>query len=287
MRGLSIQSVLRLCGCICLGIGLAVPVSGQEMHRIHTSGLPTGEVGQTRLAQGGPVRDYYQPVQFCGPEGAQISLAHDSRFTAAKPMPSKAGLLIGQVYRFRITGIPLHAGEAVFPTVELIDRTYPPFAQALDFPVVIEITQDDIETALNGKYITKVVYLENPQFALPAQSDPNSPLHWDIEPAADPLSVANTLGRPVAIVRIGGRAPSNNVAVDPTFFFGCPPWFDVEQNVQGQVRITHFISAPHIGTPHISTPRFPPPHPTPTAPYGVPVPIRQPFPVGLGSGFYR
>ncbi|HBT76630.1 MAG TPA: hypothetical protein DEB39_06820 [Planctomycetaceae bacterium] len=218
---------------------LSMSLLGQEMHRIHTSGLPMGEIGQTRLAQGGPVRGYYQPVQFHGPAGSQISLAVDAQFGGAKSLPAKSGLLVGEPYRLRITGIPFHAGEAVFPTIELIDRTYPPIGQALDYPIVVEITQDDLETALSGKYVTKVVYLENPQTSLPVKSDPQSPLSWDVQPGVDPLSIANTLGRPVAILRIGGRAPAGSGPINPSFFLGCPPWIGVEHDENGHVLLTH------------------------------------------------
>lgn len=204
-------------------------VLGQEMHRIHTSGLPLGEVGQTRLAVGGPVRGYYQPVLFSGPEGCELSLACESRFTPPRPMSCKAGLLIGQVYRMRLTNIPLHAGEAVYPTIEVVDRTYPPRHRELDFPIVAEITFEDIELALAGKFVTKVIYLENPQTSLPTRTEAERPLRMDITPGNDPLHVAGEMGRPVAIVRLGGRVPAGSGPIDPGFFFGCAPWIGVDQ----------------------------------------------------------
>ena len=61
------------------------------------------------------------------------------------------GLTIGPVYRFRVTEIPGQPGLEIFPTVELIDRLYPPPGQALRFPVPIELTQDELLMAAEGR----------------------------------------------------------------------------------------------------------------------------------------
>ena len=68
---------------------------------------------------------YFQPVAFSGPSGVSFSLAVGDSF--GEPDPSlMAGLLIGNVYRFRITNIPRAEGVEIYPTIELIDRIYPP-----------------------------------------------------------------------------------------------------------------------------------------------------------------
>jgi len=38
------------------------------------------------------------------------------------------------------------------------------------------------------------------------------------------LIEADALGRPVAILRLGGRVPDQTRAIDPGFLFGCPPF---------------------------------------------------------------
>ena len=243
-------------GLTCFA-GFASAVFGQGMHRIHTSGMPLGEIGQTRLAQGGPVRSYYQPVRLHGPEGTQVSFAIESRFLQPKPIPAQAALLIGDIYRLRVTGIPLHAGEEIYPTIELVDRLYPPRGKELEHPIVIEITMDDIETALSGKFIEKVIYLENPQKSLPTRSEPASPPNIDVSHGSDPLVIAGTMGRPVAIVRIGGRTPTSSGAVDASFFHGCPPWIGVERDQAGEIVLTHYFNRqPFNGQAGYSQPYF-------------------------------
>ena len=50
--------------------------------------------------------------------------------TSRKKALRKAGLLIGSVYRLRVTSIPLAEGLEVFPTIEVIDRLYAPLGPA-------------------------------------------------------------------------------------------------------------------------------------------------------------
>ena len=47
----------------------------------------------------------------------------------AEPAPRRVGLLIGAVYRLRVTNIPRAEGMEVFPTIEVIDRTFAPVDQ--------------------------------------------------------------------------------------------------------------------------------------------------------------
>jgi hypothetical protein len=116
----------------------------------------------------------------------------------------------------------LHTGAEVFPTIEVVNRLYAPRGQETRFPVIIELTQDDLNQALDGKFVTRVVYLEDPKQALPAKSGEGQ--EWfDVGPGKDPLAVADVLGRPMAIARLGGRVPEQQEEPDLGFLYGCPP----------------------------------------------------------------
>ncbi len=212
----------------CLLAALAClhrPANGQTgVHYPHGPWSPPGHVGRSALARGGPLLGYFQPVQVILPQGAAISLAAHGAFTEPTPAPLKAGLLIGQVYRLRISEIPGYPGEELFPTIELVDRLYPPPGLRWKFAIPIEIAQADLDAALAGRFVTRVVYLEDPENALPVQGDPLHPAWWDAAPRDNPLELADRLGRPVAIVRLGGRVPNPDLESDPAFLAGCPPF---------------------------------------------------------------
>jgi len=67
------------------------------------------------------------------------------------------------------------------------------------------LAENDLELALAGKFVTRVIYIEDPRNALPVAQEPGKQEWFDARPGEDPLQVADVLGRPVAIVRIGGR----------------------------------------------------------------------------------
>ncbi len=164
----------------------------------------------------------FQPVQIRAPEGTRIAFARGTDFVESTPAPKSLGLGVGSVYRFRIENIPYYEGAEVYPSLEIVDRTFPPENRKAQFPVIVDITQEDLELALSGKFVTRVVYLENPFTALPVREAAGT-LSQDVGVGADPMSIAQTLGRPVAIVRIGGRLPDFRKP-DPAYFFGSPPW---------------------------------------------------------------
>jgi hypothetical protein len=169
---------------------------------------------------------YYQPVEIKTPCGAGISLAINGQFEEPRKGLRKAGMLIGGVYRLKVTGIPLAEGQEVFPTIEVIDRLFTPLGQENRFSIPIELSETDLKLALEGKFVTRVIYLEDPRDALPVRDDPNGQTWFEAAPGQDPLAVADSLGRPVAILRMGGRLPDANDVYDPKFLYGCPPFVD-------------------------------------------------------------
>lgn len=221
---------------VCLPIGLfaADPSTylgpttspiGAGHHRLLRGNMPPGQLGQARL-QGrgpGPVRGYFQPVAFHGPQGTQFSLAASGAFLETEP-DLQAGLMIGSVYRFKITTIPGFEGAELYPTIEVIDRTYPPPGLATKYPIEVYLDEDDLQAALDGQMVTRVIYLEDPQTASPIPQEPISERPIEASYYQDALEIADRMGRPVAIVRIGSVAPPRSPALLPRFFFGSPAW---------------------------------------------------------------
>lgn len=169
---------------------------------------------------------FFQAVKIQSVPDVCIAPATEGRFLEPMPMPQLFGLKLFTPYRFRITGIPFHPGVELFPTVELLDRTFPPMQQELKFPILIEISKEDLLAAIQGKFITRVIYVEDPQTALPViETAESGQGYFDVPREADPLAVAKTLGRPVAILRLGARVPAMDGVYDDTFLFGCPDFY--------------------------------------------------------------
>jgi hypothetical protein len=152
---------------------------------------------------------YFQPVEISAPPGARVSLAIEGVFVPPPESPVLVGMLIGQVYRLKVTRIPGQEGFEVFPTIELVNRLYPPPGLERHFPLPIQLTQEELEMALAGRFVTRVVYLEDPHHALPVQDDAGQQRYFEVRFDEDPLRVADRLGRPMAILRMGSRTPDD------------------------------------------------------------------------------
>ena len=207
-----------------LQLGMAAMLQAQDtgVHYWHQGVMPPGAIGSRQLQRGGPLPGYFQPVEIKAPTGALVSVAVANQFDPAQEAPRRAGLLIGAVYRLRVTNIPRSEGLEVYPTIEVIDRLYAPTDQQVRFAIPIELAQQDLELAMRGKFVTRVIYVEDTQNAVPVRTDAKTQLWFEAAPGQDPLAMADGLGRPVAILRMGARMPDQGL--DPGFFFGSPPW---------------------------------------------------------------
>jgi hypothetical protein len=239
--------------------------------------MPPGAIGSRQLLRGGPLPGFFQPVEIKAPAGVLVSLAAGTAFDAGQAAPRRAGFLIGAVYRLRVTSIPRAEGLEVFPTIEVIDRLYAPAGQEARFAIPVELTQEDLEIALSGRFVTRVIYLEDPHRALPVATGGNGQMWFDVGPSRDPLAVADGLGRPVAILRMGGRLP--DAGPDPAFFFGSPQWvaYPPRPVVVRPAQAAPPTKLPAAAPPAVAPPaepapagagpeRVPPPPPAPEAP---------------------
>ncbi|MDG2382873.1 MAG: hypothetical protein P8N76_14485 [Pirellulaceae bacterium] len=216
-KSMSLVFLLGLASLLCASTTWAQ----RTVHYQYNIDMPPGAIGARQLRNNYPFRGYTQPVEVQVPEGADVAIASDGAFQFPAPT-LRAGVLVGHVYRLKVSNIPRHDGAEVYPSLELINRLYPPQGMKARFPVPVDIAQEDLELALAGKMVVRVIYVENPQEAFPKSEDPKHQRYFDALPEEDPLQVADQLGRPIAILRLGSRMP-NYTGPDHGFLFGSPP----------------------------------------------------------------
>jgi hypothetical protein len=222
--GVKVAGRMVMLAVICLGVPSALRAQSPPVHYLHHGAMPPGAIGSRQLQRGGPLPGFFQPVEIKAPQGALVSLAVCGDFETPLPAPRKAGLLIGAVYRLRVINIHLAEGLEVFPTIEVVDRLYTPADQQGRFAIPVDITEEDLKLASSGKFVTRVIYLEDPRQALPARDNLPAQNWFEATPGQDPLAVADGLGRPVAILRLGARLPDQSQEHDPAFWYGSPPF---------------------------------------------------------------
>jgi len=183
---------------------------------------PPGTAARWAIQAGRVCPGTFQSVRISLPSEGRVLLydgAPDRPVELAAP--ARIGLLVGTTYRFKVSGMPEFPNQDFYPSMELFDQLHPPPGQAERFPVEIELLLDELTWAANGRMVTKVVYLEQPD-RVPLANLNGGARVIDLQPAQNAIAEADALGRPIAIVRLGGRVPDPNYP-DPQFWAPLAP----------------------------------------------------------------
>jgi hypothetical protein len=183
--------------------------NAQQPHRLVRGNMIPGQASQIKLMSSPSKAGQVQPVQVAAPDGVELSVVSEGSFVSTSQSDYTVGMQMGLLYRFRISGVEVAAGYELYPSVELLDLLHPPQGLETNFPIPVVITAADIREANAGRMVTKVIYLEDPEVALPRGGDKNEQPWFDISATEDPILAAQGLGRPMAILRIGSRVPTS------------------------------------------------------------------------------
>ncbi len=187
-------------------------------------GEPVGDSPTPTIAPAPPVAelpDDVQVVRFQGPSGVKVEVLGPS----PEPVPTgdnkglgTFGLKVGLSYKLRVYDLPDRPGVELFPVVDIIGHLHRP--KGIDpakYPIRIVLREDDIlDAAGRGLLVTQVIYLEDPDQAVPIKLAKDDPPFVTLTPSEEPFKVARALGRVVAIVRIGGRMPTTDELAGPS-----------------------------------------------------------------------
>lgn len=178
---------------------------------------PPGTTIEWMKVAGRICTDYMQPVKVYLPGEGQVTF-YDHHPNRPIPLaaPAQAALAVGRIYRFKVDQIPEYPGVEFYPSIELIDRLHPPPGKVDQYPIEFALTKEELDWAMDERLVTKVVYLEQPQ-RVPLMQVNEPRATQTLLPAQNALAVADDLGRPMAIIRLGGRTPDAR-GMDPQFF---------------------------------------------------------------------
>jgi hypothetical protein len=108
-------------------------------------------------------------------------------------------------YHLKITGIAGREGLELYPTLE-IAPTLPRTAAYLDHTAIpIQFTEEDFDQVQTGNFVTKVIYLPDPEFQELAIAGVDTLVSTRLDPGVDPIVEADRRGAILAIIRIGNK----------------------------------------------------------------------------------
>ena len=263
-----IQYALSRCPCTlvvsCL-LAMSVVANGQQAgtdyqqggHDLQQGMMPPGVIGSQRMMVRSQLIGYMQPIQFVVPKGAQVRIWDGQAFQPIDAEAPSVRLEVGAVYRLEISNIPRRKNRKVYPSIEVLNRLYPPPGQEDRFPVVVHITQEELESAIDGKFVQRVTYLENPETAIPFKQIEGDQNYFRVRPDQDPLRVAAQLGRPMTMVRVGSRVPT--ASADGRFELGQSPVQWIQKKPTSVAKLTTIQQGMKKENPQSGTQRGLPP----------------------------
>ncbi len=200
---------------------------------------------------GGGIRFSAQRTQirFTRPTGMKVAWfaqGPDGRPTFSNvPLeaPARYNFTQGAIYKLKISGVEGRPGLEVYPTMEVVPANPKTEAFLAHSAVPLEFTQDDFKQIAEGNYVTKVIYLPDPQFQDVAGSGTDEIVSTRLEPGADPIQEALRRGSILVIIRMGNvdeEAPNT-----PPLNAGAPA--GPAAGGQGQPNMPPHIMVPYPG----------------------------------------
>jgi hypothetical protein len=147
-------------------------------------------------------------MAFVGPDGMHIQWdvsqpgAFDSPPLVA---PGRYNFPQAAIYRLKLSNITGRPGIELYPTIE-IAPTLPRTAAFLAHNAIpVQFTEEDFDQVLSGNFVTKVIYLPDPEFQELALAGVETLVSTRLDPGVDPVVEADRRGAIMAVVRLGNK----------------------------------------------------------------------------------
>jgi hypothetical protein len=147
-------------------------------------------------------------IAFLGDEGVQVSWdvgAYGMFDSVPLVIPGRQDFYQGAIYRLRLTNIPGRPGVELYPTLEVAPVTPRTDAYLAHSPIPVQFTEEDFDQVLSGNFVTKVIYLPDPEFQELALAGVETLVSTRLDPGVDPIAEADRRGSILAIVRMGNK----------------------------------------------------------------------------------
>src|SRR5688572_24489450 len=120
-------------------------------------------------------------------------------------VPGRQDFYQGAIYRLKLTNIPGRPGVELYPTLEIAPVTPRTDAYLAHSPIPVQFTEEDFDQVLSGNFVTKVIYLPDPEFQELALAGVETLVSTRLDPGVDPIAEADRRGSILAILRMGNK----------------------------------------------------------------------------------
>ncbi|GDX97215.1 hypothetical protein LBMAG47_28800 [Planctomycetia bacterium] len=147
-------------------------------------------------------------IGFIGPDGMQVRWdvsAMGGFDSAALVAPGRYDFPQGAIYRLKLTNITGREGIELYPSLEVAPVTPRTAAYLAHNAIPFQITEEDLDQVTSGNFVTKVVYLPDPDYQELAVAGVETLVSTRLDPGCDPVVEADRRGSILAVIRIGNK----------------------------------------------------------------------------------
>lgn len=132
-------------------------------------------------------------------------------------VPGKQDFYQGAIYRLQVTNLPGRETVQLYPTLEVAPVTPRTDAYLAHAPIPVQFTEEDFDQVLSGNFVTKVIYLPDPEFTEIALAGVETLVSTRLDPGVDPIAEADRRGSILAILRMGNKDLSRSAGMGGGF----------------------------------------------------------------------
>ena len=147
-------------------------------------------------------------VWFTDPESCEVKwdVAEVGKYdSSAHVVPFKQSFAQGGVYRLKVTNIEGFEDKTLYPSLEVGPITPRTSAFVAHSAIPIQFTNEDFTQVTTGNFVTKVIYIPDPEFQELAIAGIDTLVSTRLDPGVDPIVEADRRGSILAIVRMGNK----------------------------------------------------------------------------------
>ena len=148
-------------------------------------------------------------VMFLRPEGMEIRQFDMGTGTFQETpafVPALHDYPQSQIYRLKLSSVPGRDGaQDLYPTLEIGPTTPRTEAYLAHNAIPIQFTGEDFDQVYSGNFVTKVIYLPDPEFQELAMAGIETLVSTRLDPGEDPIVEADRRGSIMAVLRMGNK----------------------------------------------------------------------------------
>ncbi len=213
-------------------------------------------------------------VAFVGPEGMAVNwdVSAPGMFDS-EPLiaPGRYNFPQGAIYRLKLSNVPGRPGVELYPTLEIGPAMPRTEAFLAHNAIPVQFTQEDLDQVLTGNFVTKVIYLPDPEYQELALAGVETLVSTRLDPGVDPIVEADQRGAILGVLRLGNKdlqipgglvggaevTPISYVTQDGVAVGGAAPMgMAVGSATTMPMPSSHIsgVTMPQYGMPHCGTP---------------------------------